>query len=105
MRHDVRDGVAAVERARAGYSSAWHPILAAVEVEPGHWQMVAQYGECYGVVRLLRIDGEVGYRAVTWAGASEDRELIGYYRTLRAAAFATHMRFVRTHGQSGAPNG
>lgn len=105
MKHDERDGAAAVERARRGYSSTWHPILAAQETEPGHWNMVAQYGECYAVVRMLRIDDEVGYRAVTWAERSEDRELIGYYRTLRAATYAAHMRFVRSHGQPGGING
>jgi hypothetical protein len=105
MQHDQRDGTAAVERARSGYSSTWHPILAAQEIEPGHWNMLAQYGECYGVIRMLRIDDELGYRAVTWAPQSQDRELIGYFTTLRAAAYATHMRFVRSHGQSGGVNG
>ena len=39
-----------------------------------------------GIIRLISVGGEHGYRAVTWAERSEDRRLIGYYRTLRAAA-------------------
>ena len=59
--------------------------------------MMAQYGRCYGVIRLLEVGGERGYRAVTWAEQSRDRELIGYFRTLRAAAAAAHTRYLETH--------
>lgn len=75
-------------------ASEWHPILAAVEVEPGHWNMVGQWDRIYGVIRLLEIGGERGYRAVTWAERSEDRELIGYYRSLRAACEAVQLALV-----------
>jgi hypothetical protein len=72
----------------------WHPILSAVEVEPGQWVLTAQTGP-YGVVRLLTVGGALGYRAVTF---SEPRELIGYYRTLKAACAAAHTAYLRTHG-------
>jgi len=106
MQHAVVDGTAAAERARSGHVSGWHPILAAVESEPGTWFMVDEgRNRCYGVIRLLRIRGEAGYRAVTWAERSEDRELIGYYRSLRAASSAAHNRLLSTYGNPGPPNG
>lgn len=101
MRHSERDARDAQARARGGYSGSWHPILAAVEVEVGTWQMVAQYGRVYAIVRLLEIGGERGYRVVTWAERSEDRNLVGYYRTLRAAAERAHGHFVKSHGSDG----
>lgn len=76
--------------------SDWHPLLAAVEVEPGEWRMVAQYDDCYGVIRFLPLDRQ--YAATTWAERSADGELIGYYRSLKAATMGTHQRFVRSHG-------
>jgi hypothetical protein len=72
----------------------WHPILSAVEHEPGVWILTAQTGP-YALVRLLQVGGESGYRAVTY---SEPRVLIGYYRTLRAACAAAHTAYLRTHG-------
>lgn len=99
MRHDVADGVAAQVRAAAEYRPGWHPILAAVELDPGEWVMVAHDGARYAVIRLLELGGERGYRVVTWAAASADRRLVGYYRTLRAAAMAGHLEFVRSHAR------
>ena len=72
----------------------WHPMLAAVEVEPGVWQLTSQTGP-YAIVRLLEIGGERGYRATTYA---EPRILIGYRRTLRAACEAAHRHWLRQHG-------
>lgn len=103
LNHAVQDGIDAAARARTSFTPHWHPILAAVEDEPGSWRMIAQYGQCYGVIRMLEIAGERGYRAVTWAERSEDRELIGYYRSLRAACAATHERFVRSRGAGARP--
>lgn len=105
VRHKVQDAFDAAERARRGFSVSWHPILAAVEVDVGVWHMVAQYDRVYAVIRLLELGGERGYRAVTWAPTSQGRELIGYYRTLRAACAAAHDRFVRSHGSLGPING
>lgn len=95
---DVQDGLDAAQRARAGYRGEWHPLLAAEEDPVGTWTMRSPDGAPYGVIRLLEIGGERGYRAVTWAERSEDRELVGYYRTLRAAAMAAHRRHLASHG-------
>jgi hypothetical protein len=99
MTHRVQDAVDAY--ARRPPTADWHPVLAAVEDEPGTWRMVDPMGRCYGVVRLITLGDERGYRAVTWAERSADRRLIGYYRTLRAATAAAHGHFVRSHGVQG----
>jgi hypothetical protein len=93
MKHDSVDGEAARTRAGRSYTSGWHPILAAVELEPGHWRLLAQYDDVYGEVRLVRRGPEVGYRA-----QDAQAQLIGYYRSLRSACSAVHMVFVRSHG-------
>ncbi|MCU1508733.1 MAG: hypothetical protein JWQ12_998 [Glaciihabitans sp.] len=92
MHHQTEDGVAAQARARAGYDRGWHPILAAVEIEPGFWRMLSD-DTVYGEVRMVRRGPEVGYRATAGSG-----ELVGYFRTLRSAAMAVHRRFLRAHG-------
>ena len=69
---DPNDGVAAAQRARSSYTPNWHPIVAAVEIEPGHWELRDQYERPYGVIRFLRRGDQLGYRAVTWAEASAD---------------------------------
>lgn len=75
-------------------AAEWHPIMAARETEPGTWYMVAQYERCYGIIRLLTHDGQFTYRVVTWAPESADRELIGYFGSLREACSAAHRRFL-----------
>jgi hypothetical protein len=102
---DPQDGLDAADRARSGFAPGWHPILAAVEQHPGEWWMTAQYGDPYAVVRFLRRGAELGYRSVTWAESSADRELIGYYRTLRAATFWAHRHWLRTLARPGGING
>ena len=102
---DPRDGLDAADRARTGYAPGWHPILSAVEQRPGEWWMTTQYGAPYAVVRLLRVGGEQGYRAVTWAERSDERALIGYFRTLRAATFWAHRHWLRTLARPGGVNG
>jgi hypothetical protein len=102
---DPQDGLDAATRARSGYAGAWHPILAAVEQGPGEWGMTAQYERPYAIVRLLRVGGELGYRTVTYAERSEDRELIGYFRTLRAATYWAHRHWLRTLAKPGGING
>jgi hypothetical protein len=94
VRHSQQDAFDAVARARRSYLQDWHPILAAVEVAAGEWVMTGDVERRYGVIRLLQIGGELGYRAVTWAERSEDRQLIGYFRTFRAAAGATHRQWL-----------
>lgn len=85
--------------------STWHPILAAEEYEPAHWVMLDTYRQPYGMIRLVRRGDEVGYRAETWAQVAADRQLIGYYRTLRAAARMVHMHFISGQRPNSAPNG
>jgi hypothetical protein len=101
----VQDDLDARTRARVTYSRGWHPILSAVETEPGTWLMVAQFGEVYGIVRLIEVGGERGYRVTTAAEKRQDRRLVGYFTTLRGAAQAAHARWVRQHGPNGGSNG
>lgn len=104
--HDgVQDHLDALARARLTYSRGWHPLLSAVETEPGVWLMVAQFGEPYAIIRLIEIGKERGYRAVTATEKRADRELVGYYTTLRAATAAAHARWIRMHGTLGGVNG
>lgn len=77
---------------------AWHPLLAAHEYAAGEWIMIDPLARPYAVVRLIEISGERGYRAVTWAERSDDRELIGYRRSLRGACELAHSAFLRRHG-------
>lgn len=79
----------------------WHPILVAQEIQPGVWLMVDDIGEHYGVIRLVRRGDELGYRVDRTDAAGAVTELLGYFRTLRTAAWESHMAFVRSHG---APN-
>jgi hypothetical protein len=72
---------------------AWHPILAAVELQPGHWRMIAQYEEAYGDIRFVRRGRELGYRANNIRG-----DLVGYYTTLRAATVALHRVYLQERG-------
>jgi hypothetical protein len=105
MQHHERDGVAAVARARSTYRSGWHPLNAAIEVEPGEWWLVAQYGDRYAIIRLLEIGGERGYRAVTGEAESSQRRLIGYFRTLRAATERAHKHWLSRQARPGGING
>lgn len=83
----------------------WDPILAAHELSPGVWTMIDTMGHRYAVIRFLELNGECGYRAVTWAEESSDRRLIGYFRSLRGACAAAHEVFIRSHAPGGfAPN-
>lgn len=74
--------------------TAWHPIVATVEDEPGVWTLTAQTGP-YAVVRLIEVAGEQGYRATTY---EPPRHLIGYRRTLRGACELAHQAWIRQHG-------
>lgn len=103
MQHHERDGVAAVARALSTYRNGWHPMNAAIEVEPGEWWLVAQYGDRYAIIRLIEIGGERGYRAVT--GETEGRRLIGYFRTLRAATERAHKHWLASQARPGGING
>ena len=82
----------------------WHAVMAAVEDSPGFWRMVAQYDRVYGVIRLVRRGGELGYRAESILKPGAESELVGYYKSLRAAAAAIHRKELQAHSTKGAPN-
>ena len=100
-----KDAHDAISRARKTYREGWHPILSAVETEPGVWLMVGQYGQPYVIIRSIQIGQESGYRAVTAAERRQDRKLIGYFTTLRAATKAAHQRWISGHARVGGING
>jgi len=76
----------------------WHPLLSAREIAPGHWYMLDGLGAPYGQIRLVKRGGQVGYRADRCDKRGETPELVGYFRTLRSAAWAIHSLFLRSHG-------
>jgi hypothetical protein len=83
----------------------WHPIMQAREYEPGHWVMFDARDQPAALIRFVRRGDELGYRVVSWAQDSADRELIGYYRTLRAATMAAHQHIITAPVPRGAING
>ncbi len=72
----------------------WHPIMNAVEPEPGVWRMTAQYDVVYAEIRLVRRGPELGYRAVWWR--DDGRAVVTYYRSLAAAAKTAHRYYLST---------
>ncbi len=102
--NDPRDGIAAARRAWPDNLSHWHPILAAVEVEPWVWHLVDEVKGTYGIVRALEVGGERGYRATTWDEDPARRRLIGFYRSLRGACMAVQQRFIAGHARKGGPD-
>jgi len=58
----------------------------------------------YAVVKLLEVHGELGYRVVSYAPESTDRELIGYFGNLRAATRAANLWFVSGRAPMVPPN-
>ena len=81
----------------------WHPILTALETRPGHWLMLDGFDRPHALIEFVRRGPDVGYKAVTWAPDAADRQLIGYYLTLRAATKAAHLRYVASLGNPGPP--
>jgi hypothetical protein len=69
--------------------ATWHPILAAVEADPGNWRMVAQYDHFYGAVRFSGTQ----YTATDLNGVE-----LGPFTSLRDATAAVHRVFIRSHG-------
>ncbi|WP_157696995.1 hypothetical protein [Leifsonia sp. 21MFCrub1.1] len=71
-------------------SASWHPVANA---QPTEWLLrQGALGSPYGVIRRFAFGDpnrpDVWFRVVTWAPASSGRELIGWCRTLEAAAAA-----------------
>ncbi|THG33497.1 hypothetical protein [Naasia lichenicola] len=83
----------------------WHPILSATEVEPWQWHLLDSGSRPYAIIVALEIKGERGYRAVTWAQHSSERELLGYYRSLKAAVEGAHRSYIAAHARQGPVNG
>ena len=73
----------------------WHPLLATRELEPGVWTMFDSYDRPYGVIRLVRVNGQPTYRC-EFRG-----DLLGYANGLRLACERVQFAFV----QSGQPGG
>jgi len=70
-----------------------HPILATVEGPVGTWRMIDSLGNEYGLIRLVRLDGQPLYR-------TEFRgEHLGYGGTLRSSCERVHAALI----QSGRP--
>lgn len=82
----------------------WHPILSAIEVAAGEWWMPDPLGRPYAVVRLVKVNGECGYRVVTYAPESGDRKLIGYFGNLRAATMGANRHYVSHVAPASLPN-
>jgi hypothetical protein len=76
----------------------WHPILSTREVDPGRWYLIDTLGRPYGVIRFIRRGDELGYRADRTGDDGEPTDHVGYFRTLRAAAWQIHAAFIRSHG-------
>lgn len=101
---DPQDGRDAAARARRGYrGDGWHPILSLVESdsEPAVFHLgptVAGHIAPRYELRVVAIGGERGWRVVTWALTSADRELVGYRTSLRGAAELAHTHMLRTAG-------
>ena len=78
--------------ARSPTAPRWEAILHAHENprEPGHWHMHYDVtDDPYACVRLLTVELDGApvkrYRVVTWRRAKTDRELVGYFATLKRA--------------------
>jgi hypothetical protein len=76
----------------------WHPILSAVEVEVGHWFMIADLGEKYGEIQFVRRGDELGYRADRTDDEGTVTKHVGYFTTLERSAKEIHSAYIRSHG-------
>ena len=73
----------------------WHPLLAAVEGPVGTWRMIDSLDHEYGVIRLVRVDGQPLYR-VEFRGVH-----LGYGGTLRSSCERVHRALI----DAGKPSG
>lgn len=83
----------------------WHPLLAAVEDAPGFWRMVAQYNTTYGLIRLVKRQGELCYRAEVIKRPGEEPLLVSYESSLKRAAWAVHAKHLTFMSRPGPANG
>lgn len=83
----------------------WHPLLATTEDTPGFWRMVAQYDRTYGLIRLVKRDARLCYRAELIPRPGDEPVLLGYYPTLRQSAWEIHSKHLSMSSRPGPPNG
>ena len=76
----------------------WHPLLAAIEPEPGVWVMIDSQRRPYGIVRIVKVDGLTRFRA------DHVGTLLGYATTLRAAVERVHEMEIRSMFPGGGAN-
>jgi hypothetical protein len=69
----------------------WHPLLNAVEREPGVWTMVDSTGREYGTVRIMREGG-----ALVYVSELRGEVLGGRNVKLREAVEKVHAAYVRS---------
>jgi len=83
-RHDAQAPELEPQKALRDWQPPWPPI----RVGEAEWIIMRDSNrEPVGVVRVVKLGprNETFYRVVTWAPASEDRQLVGYYATLAEA--------------------
>lgn len=90
------------ENRRYPTQPTWHPIMAAREFEAGRWMMVDQVERPYGLIEIIRRGDEVGYRLTSAEKLPSDRQVLGYFRTLRASAAAAHRHYIRSSSPANA---
>lgn len=73
----------------------WHPLLATIEPEPGTWILLDAHRKPYGLVRIVKIDEMVRFRA------EHIGMLIGYSTTLREAVERVHVEEQRSRHPRG----
>lgn len=73
--------------------SEWHPVLAAVEREPGVWTLVDTLGQDYARIALRRTPEGPRYRTEQPIGT-----LIGWGTSLRQSCDRAHALFLARHG-------
>ena len=76
----------------------WHPIMSVDEISPGEWIMRDGQNKPYGIIRIVRRAGQVGYRADMWPEVEGEVLLVGYFTKLKAAAKAVHTRHIANIG-------
>lgn len=73
----------------------WHPLLAAVEPEPGVWILLDSHRRPYGLVQIVKVDAMTRFRA------EHIGMRIGYATTLREAVERVHAAEVESWNPRG----
>lgn len=79
-------------------SPRWHPIMAAIERDPGVWTLVDTLDREYGRIEIRRTLDGIRYRTEAPVGT-----LIGWGTTLRQSCERVHDEYLRSHGPGPAP--